>query len=150
MKLPLEGGCRCDAVRIRATEAPIVTGACHCTGCQRMASSAFSLTAIFLANGFSVTKGETVIGGARSAELDHFFCGHCMTWMFTRPKGMDHVVNVRATMFDDHTWFKPFLETFTKTKLSFVDLGAVRSYEEFPPPESYEALMTEYQAFAKG
>lgn len=149
MKLPLDGGCRCDAVRIRVTEAPLITFACHCNGCQRMSSSAFSLSALCLASGFTVTKGEPVIGGLRSEDLQHFFCGHCMTWMFTRPAPLPHIVNVRPTMFDDHAWFAPFAETFTKTKLSWAQTGAVHSFEEFPPMEAFEDLVKEYAAQQK-
>jgi hypothetical protein len=144
MKLPLEGGCRCDRVRIRASQAPLMTMACHCNGCQRMSSSAYSLTAIFASGAFEVTKGEPIVGGLRGADAQHFFCGFCMTWMFTRPVGFDHIVNVRPTMFDDPAWFAPFAETFTKTRLPWAQTGAVHSFEEFPPIESYEALMGEF------
>lgn len=126
------------------TEAPIMTAVCHCPGCQRMSSSAFSLTAMCLASGFTVTKGEPVIGGLHGKDLQHFFCGHCMTWMFSRPAPLPHVVNVRPTMFDDHAWFAPFLETFAKTKLPSMQTGAVRSFEEFPPMEAFDRLLQEY------
>lgn len=145
MKLPIEGGCRCDRVRIRVTKTPLVTSACHCNGCQRMSSSAFSLTAIFLADAFEITKGEPVIGGLHGADTHHFFCPHCMSWMFTRPVPVPHIVNVRPTMFDDHAWFSPFMETFTKARLPWAVTGAVHSFEEFPPMEAYEGLM---KAFA--
>jgi hypothetical protein len=148
MNLPMEGGCRCERVRIRVTKAPVVTMACHCNGCQRMSSSAFSLTAIFLADGFEVMKGEPVIGGLHGADANHFFCAHCMTWMFTRPVQLPHIVNVRPTMFDDHAWFSPFVESFTKTKLPWAATGAVHSFEEFPPMEAYEPLMKEFMARA--
>jgi hypothetical protein len=144
MKLPLEGGCRCGRVRIQVTQPPWMTTACHCLGCQRMSSSAFSLTAIFPAAGFSVVQGEVLIGGAHSPDVQHFFCGHCMTWMFTRPTALPQVVNVRPTMFDDHAWFTPFMETHTRTRLPWAVTGAQRSFEDFPPLEAYEALMKEY------
>src|SRR3954465_14679498 len=102
MTLPMEGGCRCDRVRIRVTTSPLVTMACHCNGCQRMSSSAFSLTAMFFSDAFEVTQGEPVIGGIHGSEAHHFFCAYCMTWMFTRPVLAPKVVNVRPTMFDEH------------------------------------------------
>jgi hypothetical protein len=94
-----EGGCRCGQVRIKMTVPPFLTMACHCTGCQRMTGSAFSLSAAFPSNAFSVTKGEPVIGGLHGSPR-HYFCPHCMSWLFTRPDGFDFV-NVRATMLDD-------------------------------------------------
>lgn len=141
MKLPMEGGCRCDRVRIRVTKSPLVTMACHCNGCQKMSSSAFSLTAMFPADGFEVLRGEPVVGGIHGPEAVHHFCAHCMTWMFTQPAVAMHVVNVRPTMFDDHSWFSPFVESFTKVKLPWAVTGAAHSYEEFPPMEDYERLM---------
>ena len=143
-KLPMQGSCRCERVQIRVTKAPLVTGACHCNGCQRMSSSAFSLTAIFPADAFEVTKGEPVIGGLHGPDAHHFFCAHCMTWMFTRPVAAPHIVNVRPSMFDDHAWFSPFLETFTSERLSWAITPAKHSYATFPPMESYAALLAEY------
>jgi hypothetical protein len=114
-----------------------------------MSSSAFSLSAICLASAFTVTKGEPVIGGLHGKETQHFFCDHCMTWMFTRPVQLAHIVNVRPTMFDEHSWFAPYIETYTKTKLPWAQTGAVRSFEDFPPLEAYEGLIREFAVRSK-
>ena len=143
---PLEGGCRCDGVRIRLTAPPLLECACHCRGCQRMASSAFSLTAICAASAFEVTKGEPVLGGMRAPELAHWFCGACMTWMFTRPAALPDIVNVRPTMLDDHAWFEPYVETYTSTRLPFATTGAQRSYDTFPPMDTFAAVIEAYRA----
>ena len=115
-----------------------------------MSSSAFSLTAVCLADGFEITKGEPVIGGLRGADAQHFFCADCMTWMFTRPAVVPHIVNVRPTMFDDHSWFFPFVETYTKAKLPWAVTGAVHSFEEFPPMEAYGSLIQAFAAHSQG
>ncbi|MEO6601432.1 MAG: GFA family protein [Polyangiaceae bacterium] len=140
----MQGECRCGRVQIRVTRPPLVTSACHCRGCQRMSSSAFSLTGIFPSDGFEVTRGEPVIGGLHGADA-HFFCAYCMTWLFTRPQVAPQIVNVRSTMFDDATWSAPFIETFTKTQLPWAITGAVHSFEEFPPMSAFEGLV---KAFA--
>lgn len=142
----MQGGCRCNRVRIRVTKAPLMATACHCDGCRRMSASAFSLSVILPADGFEVTQGEPVIGGLHGADVRHYFCAHCMTWMFTRPTPMPQIVNVRPTMLDDHRWFAPFMETYAKTKLPWAVTGAVHSFEEFPPMEAYEGLMNEFAA----
>jgi hypothetical protein len=147
-KLPREGGCRCGQVRMRVNAPPLVTMACHCTGCQKMSSSAFSLSAAIPAEGFEVIQGKPVVGGLHGATR-HYFCPHCMSWMFTRPEGMDWFVNVRSTMFDDPSEMAPFIETWTSEKLAFAQTGAVHSYEALPPVEAWEGLMKEYVEWAR-
>ena len=143
-QLPFSGQCRCGKVRIEVSAAPIMTAACHCTGCQTMSSSAFSLTAMIPSSGFNVTEGKPVIGGLHGPQQHHYFCAYCMTWMFTRIEGVDAFVNVRPSLFDDHSWFVPFVETMTKEKLSWAQTPALYHYEAFPPLEDYEKLMGEF------
>jgi hypothetical protein len=68
------------------------------------------------------------IGGLHAATR-HYFCQHCMSWMFTRPEGMDWFVNIRSTMLDDPEGTAPFVETWTAEKLAFAETGAVHNYE---------------------
>lgn len=143
---PLTGSCRCGATTIAITADPLMTAACHCRGCQKMSSSAFSLTAMVPAEAFSVTAGEPVKGGIQGPQLDHYFCPFCKTWMFTRITGFEAVVNVRPTMFDDDRWSRPFMETMTAEKLAWVELPVARSYEGFPPPEEFPQLIAEFAA----
>lgn len=142
-KLPWDGTCRCGQVRVRVSAPPMMTVACHCTGCQRMSASAFSLSVAIPADGFAVVAGEPVIGGLHGANR-HYFCHHCMTWMFTRPEGMDWFVNLRTTMLDEPSQLAPFVETYTAEKLPFAKTGAVHSFEKLPPMEAWEGLMREY------
>lgn len=104
-----------------------------------MASSAFSLTAICGASAFEVTKGKPVIGGLRDPALQHFFYGDCMTWLFTRPD--------LPTMLEEHRWFAPFMEPWTATRLPWAETGAVRSFDGFPPMETFDELSREYRAW---
>ncbi|OBZ97035.1 aldehyde-activating protein [Pararhizobium polonicum] len=143
--LPLEGGCRCGQVRLRISAPPLLTMACHCTGCQKMSASAYSLSAAIPADGFAVIDGEPVIGGLHGASR-HYFCPHCKSWMFTRPEGVDWFVNLRPTMLDDASWYSPFIETFTREKLPWATTSAVHSYETFPPMEAYEGLLKAFAA----
>ena len=144
-RLPWDGGCRCGRVRIRVTAPPLVTMACHCRGCQRMSSSAFSLSAAIPAEGFAVTEGEPVVGGLHGATR-HFFCGRCMSWMFTRPEGMDWFVNLRPTMLDDPSWFEPLVETYVAEKLAWAVTGAPHGFATVPEEGAFPALIAEYAA----
>jgi hypothetical protein len=71
-----------------------------------------------------------------------------MSWLFTRPEGMDWFVNLRATMLDDTHWFAPFIETWTSEKLRWASTSAVHSYETVPAMEDYEGLLHGYAEWA--
>lgn len=142
-KLPWSAGCRCGQVRMRVTQPPLLTMACHCAGCQRMTASAFSLSIAIPTPGFEVVQGEPVIGGLHGPSR-HYHCPHCKSWLFTRPDGLDHFVNLRATMLDDHRWFVPFAETCTDEGLPWAKTGAVHSFGNIPPLEAYGPLVAEY------
>ncbi|WP_128291888.1 GFA family protein [Afifella aestuarii] len=141
-----QGSCRCGRLRFEITSPPLVTAACHCKGCQRMSASAFSLSVAVPGGGFRLLSGEPVIGGAQDMEgLIHSFCGHCMSWVFTRfPDVMGDVVNVRSTMLEDTAGLEPFIETCTAEKLDWVTTPAKHSFAHFPSPEEFPALIDEF------
>ncbi|WKD29053.1 GFA family protein [Halomonas sp. KG2] len=108
-----------------------------------MTSSAFSLSSLYPSEAFSIKSGEPVIGGLHG-NTRHYFCGHCMSWLFTRPEGMDNFVNVRSTLLEDSRTYKPFIETYTDEKLEWATTGAEHSFCKFPPQEKFPELLREY------
>lgn len=144
-RLPLDGGCRCGQTRLRVSVAPLLASACHCTGCQRMTASAFSLTLTIPSAGFAVTSGEPVIGGLHGSTR-HYFCPHCKSWLFTRAAGMDEFVNLRPSMLDEHGWFVPFIEVWTGERLPWVQTPAVHSFVSEPEFADYAALVEAFAA----
>jgi hypothetical protein len=144
-KLPWDGGCLCGGVRFRVSAPPLLTMACHCTGCQKLSASAYSLTIAVPSDGFAVTRGELVIGGLHGPHRQ-LYCPHCKNWMFTHPHGLDFFVNVRATMLDKHHWYAPFVEVFTSEKLPWAMTSAVHSFATQPDLEGYAPLV---EAFAR-
>ena len=113
-----------------------------------MTASAFSLSALYPSGGFEVTSGEPVIGGLHGTP-NHAFCPHCMSWLFSRPDGMEQFVVVRSTMFDDVDSEPPFIETHTSEKLPWATTQAVHSFEKFPPPEQFPRLLAAFAQRAR-
>ena len=134
-KLPWEGGCRCGGVRFRVTAPPLIAIACHCAGCQRMTASAYALTLTLQTEGFEVTQGEPVLGGMR-AEPKHYHCPDCKSWMFTKPSSLPWMVNLRPTMLDDHSWYRPFVDLFRGEGYAWAVTGAEHSYETGPTTDA--------------
>lgn len=140
-----KGGCRCGQIRLRVSALPLLTMACHCTGCQRMTASAFSLTAAIPSGAFEVIQGEPVIGGLHGVHK-HFFCPHCKSWLFTRPAGLDFLVNLRPTMLDDLSYCTPFIETYADERLPWATTPARHTFAKLPEMEAYAGLMQEFAA----
>jgi len=109
-----------------------------------MSASAFSLSAVFAADDFRVVEGDPVLGGMRGAEQHHYFCQSCKTWLYTKIVGVDFLVNVRSSLFEDRSWVEPFVETMTREKQPWVTLHAKRQFLGFPHIEEYQALMDAY------
>jgi hypothetical protein len=83
---------------------------------------------------------------ACTAPHKQFYCSHCKNWLFTRPQGLDFLVNVRATMLEHHHWYVPFIEVNTSEKLPWAFTGAPHSFATQPEVEKFQPLM---DAFAR-
>ncbi len=139
-KLPWDGGCMCGRVRVRVSRPPLLTMACHCTGCQKFCASAFSLTMSVPRDGFAVLQGELAIGGMHGPHR-HSFCAHCKNWIYTQPHGLDFLINVRPTMLDQHAWVKPFIEVYASEKLPWALTGATHSFATQPDLGGFQPLV---------
>lgn len=57
-EFPVQGGCACGAVRYVLKGPPLGIYTCHCTACQTLTGSAFSIGMSVLRKDFEVTRGE--------------------------------------------------------------------------------------------
>ncbi|GGG67291.1 aldehyde-activating protein [Salipiger pallidus] len=144
-QLPATGRCRCGAVTLTVTALPVMTAACHCTGCRKMSASAFSLSMMLPAEGLEVSGVAPVRGGAGEEPCTHMCCSVCHGWLFTRITGMDGLVNVRPTLFDAPDWAMPFIETMCEEKLPWANTPAAHRFDRFPEPEDFGSLMEAYR-----
>ena len=117
--------------------------ACHCIGCQHMTASAFSLTDTYARDAFKLIEGETVIGGMHGATRHHF-CDYCKSWLHTEPEGLDGIVNVRSTLFDEPRSERPFVELFTDEGLPWAKTGAEHSFPTLPAMDEWPKLVEEF------
>lgn len=131
--LPLEGGCRCGAIRYRITGAPAFPFACHCTDCRQLTAGAFSIGLAVPEAGFAVVDGEprswTKI--ADSGKPSHqYWCAVCHGWTHTVAEGSPGVVVVRASTLDDSDWVRPVGQIFLRSAYPWAKLPVALNYEE--------------------
>ena len=46
MTFPIQGSCQCGQVTYKLLSEPLMVVACHCKECQKLSTSAFSITAL--------------------------------------------------------------------------------------------------------
>ena len=138
-----DGECRCGQVRFRVKG---VADPHHGLSLHRLPTDdgerLFAERSVSEPN-FEVVQGEPVIGGLHGATR-HFFCPHCMSWLFTRPEGLDGFVNVRTVMLEDPSRFPPYVEMYTGERLPWAETPAVHSFETDPSDERFMELVAEF------
>jgi hypothetical protein len=135
MNLPLTGGCQCGKIRYEITEAPHLVYTCHCTDCQRITGSAFSLGVALPQAAFRVTAGEAraVQRMPDSGRLNtRFVCPDCACWVYSLPRG--GVVRVRAGTLDDTSWLQPTRHIWTRSKQPWITFAESDETFEGQPP----------------
>ena len=114
IKYPITSACRCGEVTYQLTEPPLVVIACHCRECQKLSTSAFSITA--LVNTTAVTFKGDLKEWRRIADSGNVngakFCGTCGNRIFhfnsagpdklkLKPSNLSHTQIINPTM---HVW----------------------------------------------
>jgi hypothetical protein len=136
MQLPLTGGCQCGQIRYEITEQPSLVYACHCTDCQHITSSAFSLGIALPETAFRLTSGEPRVLQRipDSGRVNtRFICPDCACWVYSQPRG--GVVRVRAGSLDDTSWLRPTRHIWTRSKQPWVAFAEGDELFEGQPTE---------------
>ena len=135
MRLPQTGGCQCGALRYEVTQAPQMVYACHCTDCQHLTSSAFSMAVIVADGAFRLTKGEPrqLQRTADSGRVaTRWVCPQCGSWVSGVP-APGSIIRVRAGTLDDTSWLRPTVHFWTRSKQPWIALAeGCRSFETQP------------------
>jgi hypothetical protein len=139
----LEGGCRCGAVRYRISGEPKFGFACHCTDCQQLSGSAFSLGLACAEDDVTITKGELhewAKQGSSGKPSHQYTCPTCATWICTRPESEAGTVIARPTTLDEHGWFRPVAQLYVRSALPWANMPVLMSFDtQFDDPERLAA-----------
>ena len=125
MKLPLTGGCLCGKIRYEITEAPQLTYTCHCTDCQHLTSSAFSMAIAVNDRAFHLTGIEPRLlhAIADSGRVKtRWVCPECGCWICGASSSDEGLRRVRSGTLDDTSWLRPTAHFWTRSKQPWVAL----------------------------
>ena len=128
MPYPIEGSCQCGQVTYQLREAPTMVLACHCTECQKLSTSPFSVTAI-ISTGAIKFSGElkewsraSDSGNTSSAK----FCPNCgnRVYHFNPDDQATIKLKLKPVNIADAGLFEPTAHIWTSEKLPWYDIPA--------------------------
>ncbi len=120
---PVEGNCACGAVRYRLTAAPFAVYTCHCTDCQTLSTSAFSLNGVVPAEALEILQGKlsswirTADSGRR---IPQYVCAACGVRIYTEPSQGATTRTLRLGSLDDTSWLEPAAAIWMKSAQPWV------------------------------
>lgn len=139
VSLPLAGGCHCGALRYQLSAPPLMIYNCHCTNCQKITGSAFTVAATVLESALAFTTGapKRVSWRADSGnERFGLFCGDCGGRIANGQTPSIGMLSLRAGTFDDTSWVEPVGDIWTKSAqpwTSFRKLTAEGQPKDYGP-----------------
>ena len=129
-----EGGCRCGAIRYRATAAPYATSLCHCRSCRLSAGAPSQAWVIFNEDDVRITGGELSIHES-SPGVERGFCGKCGTSISYTRANRPGFFDVTTASLDDPDTLPPSKEIWTSQRLSWAAANpALPQFDQFSAP----------------
>ena len=128
------GGCRCEAIRLRASGKPLSVIYCHCKDCRRSSGAPVSLFAGYRTARVETERG-TLKGHASSPGINRSFCAECGTPLSYEDERLEGEVYLHVGIFDDPEPFEPEVHDWVSQKLAWLDLrDDLPRYEESSVP----------------
>lgn len=106
----ISGGCLCGAVRYHSDAEPLGTSVCHCTHCQKVSGSAFSVNVLVPRSSLTYAGEEPATytdTGESGRKLARRFCGRCGSSIASEPEGMAAITVLKAGTLDDRSNLAP-------------------------------------------
>ncbi|MGC7589201.1 GFA family protein [Bisgaard Taxon 46] len=135
MDYPINGQCQCGQVHYTLHKAPLVIAACHCKQCQKLSSSAFSISAMIDKDALELT-GE-LKQFVRQSESGHsiiaMFCPICANPIYHYSPSYPDKLMLKPSTLDNTDIIEPTIHVWTKEKQSWYSIpDNVMAFETQP------------------
>lgn len=147
-KILITGSCQCGNVRYTLQREPYFTAICHCKDCQKLSSSAFSITSYVRAEDVRI-EGELkhYQRGAESGNVvDCYFCPTCGNRIYHRNPHDPDVLRLKGA-FDDSAVLKPLIQVWTRSRHRW--LRGLHGLAEFPTQTLERKIVVRAIVFAR-
>ncbi|WP_290703760.1 GFA family protein [Amphritea sp.] len=135
MSYPIEGSCQCGGVKYRLLEAPLMVMACHCKECQKLSTSAFSITAMVKASSLEF-EGE-MSEWSRPADSGNVsgakFCPTCGNRIYHFNPDEPDMIKLKPSTLSDTSIIRPTAHVWVSEKQDWYDIPeGVKVFEKQP------------------
>jgi hypothetical protein len=110
-----KGGCLCGAVRYLLKSEPRAVAVCHCTHCQKLGGSAFSINLVMRESDYD-QQGETrlyVDRGDSGHPVERHFCATCGSPIYAKTALSPGKLVVKGGSLDSLDGLQPKAEIYT-------------------------------------
>jgi len=129
----IEGGCHCGNITYEAEIDPETVGICHCTDCQILSGSAFSISVPAAREAFILRTGQpkiyvkTADSGTPRAQA---FCAKCGTRIYAAAVSEPQTFNIRVGTIRQRAELRPKAQIWCRSALPWVlDLSSVQQHQ---------------------
>ena len=120
MKLPLEGGCLCGAVRYRISQEPHDAGYCHCRMCQRASGAPVVAWLTMRRAAFAWVEGEPAVHRS-SPKAERLFCRTCGTQLVFREIAEPDQLDITMASLDKPEAVRPGHHGWTASRIPWFE-----------------------------
>ncbi|MFC3153233.1 GFA family protein [Litoribrevibacter euphylliae] len=124
MSYPIEGSCQCGGVKYQLLSKPLMIVACHCKECQKLSTSAFSITAMVEADSIQF-EGE-MVEWRRTADSGNIngakFCPTCGNRIYHFNPDEPDKIKLKPSNLSDTSIIKPTAHVWVSEKQEWFTL----------------------------
>ncbi|WP_104202869.1 GFA family protein [Billgrantia saliphila] len=133
MEYPIKGSCQCGGVTYQLLEPPLKVFACHCKECQKLSTSAFSITAVVNADAVEF-QGE-MADWQRAAESGNInaakFCPTCGNRIYHYNPNAPEKIKLKPSNLSDTSIINPIVHVWVSEKQAWYTIPeGVEAYEK--------------------
>ncbi|HBY84981.1 MAG TPA: hypothetical protein DEO86_03820 [Colwellia sp.] len=132
---PIKGACQCGQVTYQLLAAPLMVAACHCRECQKLSTSAFSITAVV--NATDVVFSGEMSDWSRVADNGNTngakFCPCCGNRIYHFNPNFPDKIKLKPSTLEDTRVIQPTMHIWTSEKQAWFKLPLdLPSHEKQP------------------
>lgn len=135
IKYPIDGACQCGSVTYKLLEPPQMVVACHCRECQKLSTSAFSITAIVKSS--TVEFHGEMSDWSRSSDSGNIsaakFCPNCGNRMYHFNPDDPSILKLKPSNLSDTSILNPSAHIWVSEKQDWYKIPTgVKIFEKQP------------------